>query len=238
MAEPMKRFEELDYRPTAKGPAILRRRWVPVLDRHVVEILLGDEHLMSDLFIEGESELARRALALAPDRPLSVLVGGLGLGYTARAALEDPRVTRLTVLDALQPVIEWHEEGLVPLTPPLRDDPRCVLRLADFFTWFSPGSPRHSDETYDLVLLDIDHSPTRLLAPDHAAFYTPKGLADLALGMRPDGVFAMWSDDPAEAGFIHALRGVFADVHAEDVRFDNPLTGEPSQCTLYLGRRR
>ena len=234
----MKRFEELDYRPTAKGPAILRRRWVPAVDRHVVEILLGDEHLMSDLFIEGESELARRALAMAPDRPLSVLVGGLGLGYTARVALEDPRVTRLVVLDALQPVIEWHEEGLVPLSPPLRDDPRCTLRLADFFTWFSPGSPRPGDTTYDLVLLDIDHSPTRLLAPDHAAFYTPKGLANLALGMRPDGVFAMWSDDPAEADFIHALRGVFADVRAEDVRFENPLTGEPSRCTLYLARRR
>ena len=234
----MKRFEELDYRPTAKGPAILRRRWVPAVDRHVVEILLGDEHLMSDLFIEGESELARRGLAMAPDRPLSVLVGGLGLGYTARAALEDPRVVRLMVLDALQPVIEWHEEGLVPLTPPLRDDPRCALRLADFFTWFSPGGQRDSDVTYDLVLLDIDHSPTRLLAPDHAAFYTAKGLADLALGMRPDGVFAMWSDDPAEADFIHVLRGVFADVRAEDVRFENPLTGEPSQCTLYLARRR
>ena len=234
----MKRFEELDYRPTAKGPAILRRRWVPAVDRHVVEILLGDEHLMSDLFIEGESELARRALAMAPDRPLSVLVGGLGLGYTARAALEDPRVVRLMVLDALQPVIEWHEEGLVPLSPPLRDDPRCTLRLADFFTWFSPGGQRDSDTTYDLVLLDIDHSPTRLLAPDHAAFYTAKGLSNLALGMRPDGVFAMWSDDPAEADFIHALRGVFADVRAEDVRFENPLTGEASQCTLYLARRR
>ena len=48
----------------------------------------------------------------------------------------------------------------------------------------------------------------------------------------------MWSDDPAEADFIHALRGVFADVRAEDVRFENPLTGEPSQCTLYLARRR
>lgn len=234
----MKRFEELDYRPTPKGPAILRRRWIPAVDRHVVEILLGDEHLMSDLFIEGDSELAYVALAMAPDRPLSVLVGGLGLGYTARAALEDQRVARLMVLDALQPVIEWHEEGLVPLTPPLRDDPRCALRLADFFTWFSPGSPRDSDTTYDLVLLDIDHSPSRLLAPDHAPFYTAEGLADLALAMRPDGVFAMWSDDPAESGFIDTLRGVFADVRVQDVRFQNPLTGASSQCTLYLARRR
>ena len=63
----MKRFEELDYRPTAKGPAILRRRWVPAVDRHVVEILLGDEHLMSDLFIEGESELARRRPVVAKE---------------------------------------------------------------------------------------------------------------------------------------------------------------------------
>ena len=86
----MKHFEELDYYPTPKGPAILRRRWVPAVERHITEILLGDEHLMSDLFIEGESELARRALALAPDRPLSVLVGGLGLGYTAPAAPTPP----------------------------------------------------------------------------------------------------------------------------------------------------
>jgi hypothetical protein len=76
-------IEELDYRATAMGPLILRRRWVAAIDADVIEVILGEEHLMSSLFTVGETELAVRGLAAAKSGPLRVLVGGLGLGYTA-----------------------------------------------------------------------------------------------------------------------------------------------------------
>ena len=77
--------------------------------------------------------MARLALAAAPDRALDVVVGGLGLGYTAQTVLDDPRVRSLVVVDALAPVIDWHERGLVPVSVSSSSDPRCSLLLGDFF---------------------------------------------------------------------------------------------------------
>ncbi|MBU3970540.1 MAG: spermidine synthase [Alphaproteobacteria bacterium] len=225
-------IEELDYRETAMGPLILRRRWVAAIDADVVEVILGDEHLMSSLFTVGETELATRGLAAAKDRPLRVLVGGLGLGYTARAALADPRVTSVEVVDALAPVIEWHEAGLVPLGESLGQEPRCHLKHGDFFGWFD--APRAPEDRYDVVLLDIDHSPRALLHPDHARFYADAGLRRLRDGIADGGVFAMWSDEGPDAEFIALLEAVFVNVRAEVVAFDNPLTGGASTCTIYV----
>jgi spermidine synthase len=225
-------IEELDYRATAMGPLILRRRWVSAIDADVVEVILGEEHLMSSLFTVGETELAVRGLAAAKGETLRVLVGGLGLGYTAREALADARVTSVDVVDALAPVIEWHEAGLVPLGESLGQEPRCHLRLGDFFGWFD--APRAASERYDVVLLDIDHSPRALLHPDHARFYSVDGLRRLRDGIAKGGVFAMWSDERPDPDFIGALEAVFANVRAEVVAFDNPLTGGASTCTIYV----
>ena len=225
-------IEELDYRATPMGPLILRRRWVAAIDADVVEVILGEEHLMSSLFTVGEIELAVRGLAAAKGASLKVLVGGLGLGYTARAALADDRVTSVDVVDALAPVIEWHEAGLVPLGESLGQEPRCHLRLGDFFGWFD--APREPAERYDVVLLDIDHSPRALLHPEHARFYAIEGLKRLRDGIAEGGVFAMWSDEGPDEAFIAVLKAVFMNVRAEVVAFDNPLTGGASTCTIYI----
>lgn len=225
-------IEELDYRATPMGPLILRRRWVAAIDADVVEVILGEEHLMSSLFTVGEIELAVRGLAAAKGASLKVLVGGLGLGYTARAALADDRVTSVDVVDALAPVIEWHEAGLVPLGESLGQEPRCHLRLGDFFGWFD--APREPADRYDVVLLDIDHSPRALLHPEHARFYSVEGLARLRDGIAEDGVFAMWSDEGPDPDFIAMLEAVFVNIRAEEVAFDNPLTGGASRCTIYI----
>ena len=109
-------FEELDYQPTAIGPISLRRRRELRLDVDVLEILLGDEHLMSDLFTTSEVALAECGLgAITDDKPLSVVVGGLGMGFTADAALNDTRIESLVIVEKLAPVIGWHESGLIPL---------------------------------------------------------------------------------------------------------------------------
>src|SRR5690349_10374122 len=101
-------FEELDYRDTPLGPVSLRRRRVLSLDRDVFEVMLGDEHLMSSLFTDGEVALAEIGLAAAEGAELEVVVGGLGLGHTAGAALDDPRVRSVQVIEAIEAVIDWH----------------------------------------------------------------------------------------------------------------------------------
>lgn len=225
-------IEELDYRPTPMGPLVLRRRWVAAIDRDVVEVILGDEHLMSSLFTTGEIELAVRGLAAAHGEGLRVLVGGLGLGYTARAALAVPRVASVEVVDALEPVIQWHRSGLVPIGDSLGTEPRCALSHGDFFGWFD--APREAGERYDVVLLDIDHSPRKLLHPDHARLYSREGLTRVREALTAQGVFAMWSDEGPDDEFLAVLAAVFAAARAEVVSFDNPLTGGASSCTIYV----
>lgn len=229
--------EELDYRPTPMGPIQLRRRWVSAIDRDVVEVILGDEHLMSSLFTEGEIALATLGLQRARGEALRVVVGGLGLGYTARAALESPRVATVAVIDALDAVIDWHREGLVPIGRSLGDDPRCDLIHGDFFAMFD-GSTDPDTSSWDVILLDIDHSPDRLLNPGHARFYRTDGLRRVEAALNPGGVFALWSDDAPDPTFLARLRSVFNEPEAHVVEFANPLTGTSSRCTIYVAGRR
>jgi len=234
-------FEELDYRSTPLGVLSLRRRTDPrVPDRPVYEIKLGDEFLMSSLFTAGEVALADRALAELPGGELDVLVGGLGLGYTAMAALRDARVRSLTVVEALAGVIDWHRRGLVPLGPALSADPRCRLVEGDFFAMagdpeadFAPDSP---GRRFDAALVDIDHSPRHQLEPGSRAFYEAGGLRQLAAHLKPGGVFALWSNDAPDPAFETILDAVFAARHTHVVRFANPYTGGESASTVYVGR--
>jgi spermidine synthase len=156
-------FEELDYRPTPMGALSLRRRRSPSTGVDVYEIKLGDEYLMSSQFTAAEIELARLGLAALSRGDLDVVVGGLGLGYTAQAVLEHATVRSLVVVDALAEVIEWHAQGLLPLGKQLTGDPRCRLVHGDFFAMtqsaegYDPQTPRRR---FDALLVDIDHSPT------------------------------------------------------------------------------
>ncbi len=127
-------FEELDYRETPLGELILRRRRLLSLGgMEIYEVKLGDAFLMSSLFHEVEMALAHLGLSELEGAWWDVVVGGLGLGYTAVAALEHREVASLLIVDALLPVIEWHQKGLVPLGKKLTSDPRCAMLHADFF---------------------------------------------------------------------------------------------------------
>src|SRR6185437_5716946 len=105
------------------GVISLRRRIEASLKVDVYEVKLGDEFLMSSLFTVAEEELARLGLAQAVDAEIDVLVGGLGLGYTAKTALVDPRIRSLVVVEALAEVIGWHQRGLLPDAADLVSDP-------------------------------------------------------------------------------------------------------------------
>jgi spermidine synthase len=231
------RFEELDWSETSMGVISLRRRLEPTLNVEVYEVKLGDEFLMSSLFTAAEVALARLGLAQTVGTDLDVVVGGLGLGYTALTALDDPRVGSLVVVEALGEVIGWHQRRLLPDTADLASDPRIRLQHGDFFAMaasddgFDPEAP---DRRFHAVLLDIDHTPRHVLHPSHSAFYTPEGLEKLAAHLHPGGVFALWSDDPPDPDFEAVLTEVFGRHEASVVSFANPLTGGQSTNTVYV----
>lgn len=236
-------FEELDFRPTPLGDLILRRRRMAMLDDLIVyEVLLGNGYLMSSLFHVVEEALAELGLAAVAGEKLDIIVGGLGLGYTAVAALREPRVAEMLVVDVMQPVIEWHQSGLVPLGQTLMADPRCRLVLGDFFALaaapeigFDPTAPGRK---FHAVLLDIDHSPSNLLDAGNAEFYSTAGLKKLAAQLYPGGVFALWSDDAPDENFMARLAEVFDAPQAVVVKFPNPLLDKESESTVYVAMKR
>ena len=238
-------FEELDYRETPMGGLILRRRTVTSLDNlDVYEVILGNGYLMSSLFTVVEVALADLGLAaVQAEGPLDVVVGGLGLGYTARAALKNTDLRSLYVVDYMEAVIEWHEKGMVPLGPELTADSRCRFVLGDFFKLALAGKsepgfdPDDPERMFHAVLLDIDHSPANLLHERHASFYEADGLKTLAARLHPGGVFALWSDDPPEETFMSALREVFPSCESHIVTFHNPLQEKESKSTVYVARK-
>ena len=234
-------FEELDFTLTPIGELVLRRRRIPKLGAlDVYEVKLGEDFLMSSLFHEAERQLSKLGLEALEKDDLDVVVGGLGLGYTAAAALEDSRVSSLVVIEYLAPVIEWHRNGLVPLGETLTGDPRCRLTHADFFALsqdvengFDPENPGGK---HDAILLDIDHTPTNVLHQTNTRFYTDEGLSELARHLKPGGMFALWADGEPESSFTDQLSKVFGWAESHTIEFDNPITEDTSKGAVYLAR--
>jgi spermidine synthase len=235
-------FEELDFQETPLGDISLRRRSeLRLAGKIVYEVKLGDEFLMSSLFTDAEIQLAKLGLAALEGSNLDIVVGGLGLGYTAAAALEDPSVGSLTVIEVMEAVIDWHRRGLVPLGKELVSDPRCTLVHADFFALaaspdggFNAAAPAR---LVHAVLLDIDHSPSHWLNPGNSAFYTAPALENLADKLHPGGIFGLWSNDPPDAEFTRLLDSVFQSSESHIVTFPNPYTGGESSSTIYVARK-
>jgi spermidine synthase len=234
-------FEELDYQLTPIGALSLRRRRELRLGVDVVEVKLGDEHLMSDLFTASEVALAKLGLARIAGERLEIVIGGLGLGYTAKAALGDARVSDLLVVEYLGPVIDWHRRGILPMETALVDDARCRLVEGDFFAMaaseigFDPAAPQR---LFDAILVDIDHSPEAWLDTRSREFYQPDGLRKVSSHLKPGGVFGLWSNDAPDTDFLTRLRTAFSEVWGEEVRFRNPYQAREEVQTVYLARHK
>lgn len=232
-------FKEIDSQESPIGEITLRRRRIPALgDRDIYEVKLGEEFLMSSMFVDAEVALSDLGLAAVQGDNLSVVVGGLGLGYTAVAALKDERIKEQLVVDFLDTVIGWHQDELVPLGKELNADSRNRYVHGSFFdlavdpaTGFDPTSP---GKKFDAILLDIDHSPTEYLAAGNASFYCTENLALMAEQLKPKGVFAMWSQNLPEASFEALLDTVFDSVESHVVSFHNPFQGNHSTNSVYV----
>jgi spermidine synthase len=238
-------FKVIDYQETPLGPVMLRKRTMMTLDDlEVYEIMLGQEFLMSSLFTVVEEALSTLGMAATEkafpgNDHLNVVVGGLGLGYTGKVALDHASVGELIIVDYLQPVIDWHKQGLVPLGAGLSADPRCRFEHGDFFKravsedgiGFDSSDP---GKKFHAILLDIDHSPAHLLNEQHAGFYQVDGLRKMTEQLHEGGIFALWSDDPPEEKFMKDLNEVFAHCETHIVPFHNPILGRDSESTVYI----
>ena len=199
---------------------------------------LNDEYLMSTLFHEAEVQLAHLGLSELAGESWDVVVGGLGLGYTAAAALQYYQVERLVVVEALAPVVDWHQRGIVPNGELLSSDARCRYRHADFFALargdgFDADDPGH---VFDAILLDVDHTPQALLSPSHADFYAEEGMIRLRALLKAGGVFGLWSNEVPDEAFLAMLGNVFDEVHGHVVEFENPLQGGTATNGVYVAK--
>jgi len=233
------KIEELAYHKTPLGELVLRRRIETRLqNKEVFEVKLGEEFLMSSLFTEGEKELSNLGLAGLEGR-LDVVIGGLGLGYTAVAALENKRVRSLLVIERFQEVIGWHRNKLVPMSEILSKDKRCEMRQGDFFELARTNFDVSDNERkFDAVLLDIDHSPEHFLDEKNKSFYSIEGLNSFRQQIKPGGVFALWSNDPPDGKFTKHLESAFGIAAAHKVEFANPYTNSISVNSIYVAYKK
>ncbi len=224
-------LEILAYEPSPLGVLCLRRR--ELLSRPgtiVTEITLNHEFLMSSFCTDSERALANIALKLHTGDNLQVLVGGLGLGYTAWEALRDERVSRVDVIEYLPQVMDWLARGLVPLSSELNDDPRCHVMQGDVYAWLA----REPERTYDLILIDVDHSPAEQLDTKHPFFYTAAGLTQAKRHLATAGTLGVWSYAESSS-FADALRQVFSEVVVEPVTFES-VQGDEQTDWLFFAR--
>jgi spermidine synthase len=205
----MKPWEVLGRTRTPDGTEL-------TLTRHTSEyvILADGQGLMSSRMHGSEEALAtlgcRRARTLT--RPC-VLVGGLGMGFTLRAALDFlPPDAQLLVAELVPAVVEWNRGPLGPLAQHPLDDPRVRVEEADVAAVLRAHPGR-----FDAVLLDVDNGPAAFTAASNASLYDVQGVAAARGALRPDGVLAVWSarDDRA---YERRLRAAGFQVQREHVR--------------------
>ncbi|ANW18188.1 spermidine synthase [Streptomyces clavuligerus] len=209
----------LDRRDGPFGEVALRRRG------EVYEIIANGCFLMDTS--DGRSErllidAAHRALGARPDP--SLLIGGLGAGFSLAHAAASPVWRHIAVVEREPAIVDWHLHGpLGRISAPALADPRTALLPVDLLTHL-----RDTDVRYDALCLDIDNGPDWTVTEDNGALYSPAGLALAARRLNPGGVLAIWSARPSpafeetlrNAGFngvgteeIHLARGVPDVVH-------------------------
>lgn len=170
------------------------------------EVIANGVFLMDTRNGESERLLVSVAADLVPGKA-RMLIGGLGVGYSLRAALDHPGVGEVVVVERERAVIGWNREG------PLKDvhgdalsDERVTVVEADLVKWL-----RRTEERFDALCLDIDNGPEWTVTDGNARLYQTAGLDMLAARLRPGGVLAVWSAE-AVPSFGRRLRARFSEV--------------------------
>jgi spermidine synthase len=218
---------EIARAETERGDVVLRRRTSETAP-DVLELRVNGVFVMDTLETTSEIELAAQALDLV-DEPSTVLVGGLGLGYTLQRVLADVRVERAVVVEIEEPLVEWMRNGTVPHGPALLADARATVVNADIAMAIAEAR-----STYDLVLLDVDNGPGYLVHEGNEAVYEEQFLRRCHDVLSPGGVLVVWSANPAPE-LLASMREVFGA--AEEQAHDVLLQDRPESYYLYLARK-
>jgi spermidine synthase len=223
------RYVELARATSERGEIVLRERHDDEdAGTVVIELRVNGVYVMDSLETSTEEALALTALEHVDD-PKAVVVGGLGLGYTAHEVLTDARVERLAVVEIEEALVEWMRDGTVPHGPAFLADERVKLVTADI-----RQAVAEAMQKYDLVLLDVDNGPGHLVLDSNAPVYEAPFLQEVRSLLRPGGAAAVWSSAQAPE-LYDAMAEVFGDVEPVPIEVD--LQGRAEQYWLYLARR-
>jgi spermidine synthase len=209
--------ETIDRRTGSAGELALRR------DGEHYEIIANGVFLMDTRGGSSERLLVTAAADRMPPGE-RVLIAGLGVGFSLRAALDHPAVGSVVVVEREPAVIEWNHGPLRAQHGDALADPRVTCVPADFVAWLG-----QTDDRYGAICLDIDNGPEWTVSPENAGLYTEASLTALARRLVAGGVLAVWSATASEP-FATRLRGVFEQVDAVPVAVPR---GEPD--VVYLG---
>lgn len=189
---------------SSRGEIALRRREVGAASVH--ELIVNGAFAMDSLDTATERALARIALE-ETDRSERVLVGGLGLGFTAAEALSHP-VDRVDVVEIEAALVAWARAGVTATLADVAEDPRVRLHRADLHDVIT-GSQRPPTGPWDVILLDVDNGPDFLIHPPNDRLYEPDVLSDAYERLRPGGLLAIWCQGPVPS-LLTSLRGLVA----------------------------
>ncbi|MFE5485426.1 spermidine synthase [Streptomyces sp. NPDC056527] len=198
----------LDRREGPYGEVVLRRR-----EEHY-EIIANGTFLMDTSDGRSERLLVDAAMdALGGRAAASVLIGGLGVGFSLAHASADPRWGRIAVVEREQAIIDWHREGpLASISGRALADPRNVILHTDLIEYVHT-----STDTFDALCLDIDNGPDWTVTEGNQSLYSAEGLAACADRLNPGGILAVWSAQPS-ADFEASLRNAgFSGVRTEEI---------------------
>ena len=198
----------------------------------VYSIRVDGLELMSSRAHGSEEALARLVLSdINHEGRPRILVGGLGMGFTLRAALDfRPPVFEVVVAEILGAVVLWNQSTVGHLARAPLDDPRVRLVEGDVADVIAGGR-----QAFDAVLLDVDNGPSAFTVDRNESLYGPAGLAAIHGCLQPRGVLGVWSADPAPE-FLRLLNDQAFDTRVEQVRARGPAKGPIH--TIFIARRR
>jgi spermidine synthase len=176
-------------------------------------IRLRGAELMNSRSHASEEALARLACTgLARTRDARVLIGGLGMGFTARAALDALAPdARITIVELVPEVVAWNRDHLAALARRPLEDPRIDVRVGDVAATIG-----EAHDAWHAILLDVDNGPDAFTAPANAALYGLKGLIAARRALVKDGALGVWSVED-DKKFTDRLRGAGLDVERHRV---------------------